>query len=753
MNNNTNRFFSLAFLLLLSNFLVAQGNFPEDGPLYRDDIVPRIDILINPNTLDWLYENVDNNNEFRADFIFTTDTILDTISEIGFRLRGNTSRESEKKSFKISFNTFKPGRHYFGVEKLNLNGEHNDPSVIRSKIAWNLFRDFGIPSPRANHVEVYINGDYYGLYINVEHIDEEFVESRFDHKDGNLYKCLWPADLDYRGDEPDNYKHTSGDRRVYDLRSNIVEDDYSDLAQFVSKLNQLPNAVFECEIAKYFNVYDYLRVIAVDVFLGNWDGPIYNKNNFFLYQNTQYGRMEYIPYDLDNILGIDWFGENWKTRNIYDWMKDNEPRPIYTKMMNNDVLREIYSQYTSELMSEKYTGETFKNEILRIKEMIAPYIENDPYYPLDYGFTFDDFNNSYYQAIGNHVKEGIFPYIDSRKASTSSQLESFNEQAVINHIRYKIKNSGANIRIRSFVREDAQTVNIIYQVNGGEEIILEMFDDGEHNDVLQGDGVYANTIADIPVNTEITFQIKTIHSNGSVNIKPCEAIKYYFRESSGALLRINEFMAKNDTTIADEYGDYGDWIEIYNADDVPVYLGDKYLTDNLEDRNKWKMPDVYLSAKDFVLFWADDDPEKGSLHTNFKLSSNGEEIGIFDAGNTGYATLDTIIFGSQQADISQGRYKDGENEWRYYAIATPGYSNLFDAIEDINGQIVTFFPNPNRFGKLYLSEPAEIKIYNLNGQLLLEEAYGKELDIGILPPGMYLVQLNGNGRIEKLIVQ
>lgn len=731
----------------------SQANFPDDGPVFRDDMVPRIDIIINPDTLNWIYDNVESNIEFHADFVFTTDTLIDSIPEIGFRLRGNTSRVSQKKSFKVSFNTFHPGRHFYGLEKLNLNGEHNDPSVIRSKIAWDLYRDFGIPAPRANHVEVYINGDYYGLYINVEHIDEEFVESRFKNKDGNLYKCLWPADLDYKGTDPEDYKYTQGDRRVYDLQTNTAEDDYSDIAQFISHLNQLPSAVFECEMGKDFNVYDYLKVIAVDVFLGNWDGPIYNKNNFYLYHNTQYDRMEYIPFDLDNTLGVDWMNIDWKTRNIYDWMKHGEPRPIYTRMMDVESLREIYTQYSFELMSEAYTGEAFINEILRIKDMITPYLENDPYYPLDYGFTMEDFNNSYYQALGDHVKEGIFPYIETRKSSTLNQLESYSAQAIINHIRYKVKNDGANLRIRAYVKEEVQSVSVIYHVNGGEEITLEMFDDGEHNDVSANDGIFANTIADIPINTEITYQIKAIHQNGNTNIKPCEAITYHFQESSEALLRINEFMAKNDTTIADEYGDFGDWIEIYNANDTTVYLGDKYLSDDLGDRNKWSLPDTYLPAKDFVLIWADDAPDKGSYHTNFKLSAGGEEIGLFDADYTGYAKLDTIVFGAQQADISQGRYKDGENEWRYYSIPTPGYTNLFDALEELENKAVVFYPNPNINKQLYFNKTIEdLKVFNLKGQLLLQENDINEINISNLSPGIYLLQVNQN-KVGKLIVQ
>jgi spore coat protein CotH len=168
------KYFGLLTIFITLTFdIQAQATFPENGPLYVDTLVPRIDILINPDTLDWLYqeENLKSDIEFHAIFIFDNGTIRDTINPVGFRLRGNTSRYSQKKSFKIAFNAFTKGGKYYGVEKLNLNGEHNDPSVIRSKIGWDLLRQWKIPAPRANHVEVYINGDYYGLYIIVEHID------------------------------------------------------------------------------------------------------------------------------------------------------------------------------------------------------------------------------------------------------------------------------------------------------------------------------------------------------------------------------------------------------------------------------------------------------------------------------------------------------------------------------------------------------------------------------------------------------
>jgi len=144
---------SLITLLFINYFLPAfsQPLFPPNAPVFDSSVVARVDITINPDTLEWIYENVESEIEFHATFKFDNRTIDETMDNIGFRLRGNTSRYSQKKSFKVSFNTFESGRKFYGLEKMNLNGEHNDPSIIRSRICWNWLREAGVPAPRSTH--------------------------------------------------------------------------------------------------------------------------------------------------------------------------------------------------------------------------------------------------------------------------------------------------------------------------------------------------------------------------------------------------------------------------------------------------------------------------------------------------------------------------------------------------------------------------------------------------------------------------
>ena len=742
------------FIVFASIFsATSQPAFPENGPLYIDDVVPRIDIEINPDTLAWIYENdnLESDIEFSARFVFDNGEIRDTIYPVGFRLRGNTSRSSNKKSFKVSFNRFTSGGKYFGIEKLNLNGEHNDPSVIRSKVCWDILRKMEIPAPRSNHVQVYINNDYYGLYISVEHIDEEFIKSRFTYNDGNQYKCLWPADLNYLGEDPDLYKLEMGNRRVYELKINEEADDYSDLANFIGVLNNSSDADFKCEMDDIFNTYDYLKVIASDILFSHWDGYIYNKNNYYLYHNTISDKFEFIPYDLDNTLGIDWMGRDWATRNIYDWQQHGDNyRPLYERIMNNAELRNQYTYYMKQLVNETLDMDSLITAIEQRRDMIAPYLENDPYYPQDYGYSMTDFYNSYNQAIGGHVAYGLIPYFQTRINSIYEQLENTTMKPVIKYIKHH-RSSSTELWVRAYtdVANSPASVSLLYTFEGQSASEISMYDDGLHNDGIAGDNIYGNVIDDIPESLSLIYQIFVSDNSGNETTMPCDPVFIPQSGSSDDILFINEFMASNSTTIADEHGDYDDWIEVYNNEDVVIWLGNKYLTDNLETPHKWQMPDSYIQPGEFLIFWADGEPNQGPFHTSFKLSKDGEEVGIFNEYNT---VIDEIVYGPQTTDISYGREEDANPNWIFFNSPTPGASNQSTDIEENNSlDGFVIYPNPASGNVVQISKKINYRVYSVYGQLVGQRSNYDIINITDYNKGIYIV-VSDKGIKQKLII-
>ena len=164
-------------------------------------------------------------------------------------------------------------------------------------------------------------------------------------------------------------------------------------------------------------------------------------------------------------------------------------------------------------------------------------------------------------------------------------------------------------------------------------------------------------------------------------------------------LFINEFMASNDAAVADENGDYDDWIEIYNANGHPVDIGGMYITDDLTDPMAWQIPDsvpdiTTIPAGGFLVLWADKEPEQGPLHVKIKLSSSGEQIGLSEMFEGEIHFIDSLTFSDQKTDTSFGRLTDGGDEWTLFYPSSPGETNA-------NGTVVSIEENPNVTVKAY----------------------------------------------------
>lgn len=142
--------------------------------------------------------------------------------------------------------------------------------------------------------------------------------------------------------------------------------------------------------------------------------------------------------------------------------------------------------------------------------------------------------------------------------------------------------------------------------------------------------------------------------------------------SSSAQLRINEILVSNASTNVDPVDSaYADWVEIYNDSDADVNLKGYYLTDNLGKPTKWQIAtDTIIKSKGYLIFWCDD-LSSGS-HTNFKLSADGEQIGLFSPQKE---VVDTFSFSAQFVDISYGRSKADPTLLCYYMEPTPDAEN------------------------------------------------------------------------------
>jgi hypothetical protein len=272
-----------------------------------------------------------------------------------------------------------------------------------------------------------------------------------------------------------------------------------------------------------------------------------------------------------------------------------------------------------------------------------------------------------------------------------------------------------------------------------------MSDDGQHADGAAGDGKFGIIIPALNEASTLQYYVQATDNSGLQSRQP----RCIFRELpvglSAVPLVINEIMASNKSTLSDEAGEYDDWLEIFSMSDVPVYLGNYFLSDKENTPNKWPFPGIWIQPQEYLIVWADNNEVQGPLHTNFKLSASGEFIGIFDSAANGFARIDGLTFGPQATDAAFGRLPNGTGPFQP-VTPTPGAHNepLTTAVSENESDIeVAVYPNPfsGEVGISFSKEgvvPDEVLLMDALGNVV---AKGKEKTISTtgLPAGLYFL--------------
>jgi hypothetical protein len=199
---------------------------------------------------------------------------------------------------------------------------------------------------------------------------------------------------------------------------------------------------------------------------------------------------------------------------------------------------------------------------------------------------------------------------------------------------------------------------------------------------------------------------------------------------------INEWMAANTHTLADPAdGDYEDWFELYNAGPSFVDLTDYFLSDDPQQRTKFRIPAGYvIPPNQFLLVWADEEtgqnsPSRADLHVNFRLGTGGESI-LLSAPDR--KRLDSVGFGFQTNDVSEGRFADGAASLYAFTLPTPGGPNS----RAVNDGTPLIFPPPER--RIFLGQEALVSIVAVDPDLPLSYS----LD-GVVPAGAVMNPVTG----------
>lgn len=259
------------------------------------------------------------------------------------------------------------------------------------------------------------------------------------------------------------------------------------------------------------------------------------------------------------------------------------------------------------------------------------------------------------------------------------------------------------------------------------------------NQNLFGDPEFINTVFD---NFELKSNSLAINNGNPLSpldddnsITDIGAIYTYSGNATLDNIFINEIMASNSTTIQDEQGNFDDWFEIYNANDVAINIAGLFVSDSLPVPTKWKIKETNakqtrIPANGFGIIWADKDTLDGPNHVNFKLAAGGEEIILANIDST---IIDSYVYSGINADRTVGRYADGSENWRTFNLPSPGESNRLDAPMFSTAPILIAYSS-----KEYRYE---ISSTDLNGDNLLLEVIEKPTWL------TFINETNGKGQL------
>ncbi len=261
-------------------------------------------------TLFLQFENDDWEKEL-ADFHNTDVEVPATLSldgktypEVGISFRGMSSYSMVpaglKRPLNVSIDFANDGQNILGHRTLNLLNANGDPSFVRSALFSRIANEY-IPTPHANFVQVVINGESWGLYVQVEQFNKDFTKARFKSKGGVRWKVPGSpggrGSLGYLGDDPTAY------RGIYELKTKETPKSWNDLIRLCRILDSTPAADLPAALEPILDVQGALAFLALDNALMNSDGYWVRTSDYSLFQDDQ-GRFHLVPHDFNETFSL-----------------------------------------------------------------------------------------------------------------------------------------------------------------------------------------------------------------------------------------------------------------------------------------------------------------------------------------------------------------------------------------------------------------------------------------------------------------
>jgi hypothetical protein len=655
-------------------FAAASASVSAQVPDFYDERAYRT-IYLQFNQANWwslLVQNYGPEIDIPADM--TVDGV--TYPNCGVRFRGNTSYTmlpagSEKKSFNIRTDTFVAGQDLYGYDNLNLNNGFHDPTFVREFLTYWVMRRHG-PAPKANFVKLYLNGVYWGVYINVQQPNKDWAKEWFRSNDGNRYRGFPTSGtfgngrcaLTWLGSTVSSYLS------AYQAK----QGDGTDLMQLCNVLNNTPQAQLQAALPAWLNVDQFYRYASVMNIMTQDDSYIGSGKDHFLYRDEIHGDFHMFPFDLNEALA--------GSSSMNPWLNTTlTTKPAFSKTLVFPDWRERYDAHYRNILENSFSWAVLGPVITQYHAMIAPDVIADTKKIYSTTAFTQNLTQSVTVSEGGRTVTipGLQPLITARDAFLRGQTEFNRVRVTLSNLAHAPSTPQINqpVTVTVTATANASSVQLWYR-SVGPFTRTNMFDDGQHGDGAAADGMWGGSIPGFGPGAFVDYYVLATTAVGDMSFLPLNADfgarQYQLGWPTGTSpIVINEFVAQNTTGPVDENGQFEDWLELYNTSTGTVNVGGMWLTDDLSV-TKFQIPaGTTIPAHGVLHVWCDEDGTQGPLHANFKLSTGGEAVGLF--ATDGQTLVDSIVFGLQTANVSTGRLYDGLPDWVTFPAPTPFLRN------------------------------------------------------------------------------
>ncbi|GJM32004.1 MAG: hypothetical protein DHS20C18_10050 [Saprospiraceae bacterium] len=480
------------FLLLVFLTTKAQSDF------YQIDKIQQINITFEQDNWRYLLDSLRyNGREMLAGVVEING---EKIEKAGVRYRDGRvfTPGAKRNGLYIQLDLNDPAKNYLGFKAIDLSSALRDPSMVREVTAHEIARKY-MPAPAANYAKVYINKDYYGLFVNVEVVDENFIQRNFFIKGKALFHC----DPNTVETVPDNcnvkaygslQKETSKECFQFHFEA-IMGNDWPGLMELTQSLDGN-----EKKLEKILDIDRALWMLAFNnvlVNLASYSGQY--SQNYYLFKDDK-GRFVPIVNHLNLAFGSFKNTGSGSDLGIRELMTldpllnaDNEDKPMLKALLNNELFQKNYLAHMRRIVVDNFEDGKFENRSKALQQMIRPHLMEDEnrYYEME------EFDKSLTAIIGKRSRiPGLVDFMEKRIGYLNN-LPGFTvvppDISAINVTKRErfSTNKIEDFKIQATVDQYTKKVSIFYRFDDEGQFMEKMMaDDGKNNDGEANDGTF-----------------------------------------------------------------------------------------------------------------------------------------------------------------------------------------------------------------------------------------------------------------------